>query len=777
VHERNGAHVQQAFAAQRAEHDDVKAVLDRRWAEMLRNVMLIVRRYLRILHHRRAVARQSFERLRALCLAGDDVFWSLTVPSTLSSASAADVLRPAVVAVASRAKASPVDLPSFLSNFSVTTPVSGSAILQPYLDALKHELYVPEADWARDGASSSSSSTAAAYAPLELGGVRVTWAGPCCGCCGFSAEIALILTPLSRYVPTRSTIAASCHCKGLPLSVQDTLQRIVVVREDGTLHRLGELRGHDGVVSNNSRAADSHAAGKSYAVMPEGVARSMAAVSPREEAEAGELLWSARLDQESPAAKHPWHGEHAPPVSALLKDLEPVAAVTSSSQRAQRDIAASPLPPPPGDATLPPVLQARRTNALASIVVRDIFRGGLAESDQAVAKQPAPPTSSSAGAGAPPVEVWVYHVDPVQARRMHWPEATIDYKISRSMFEFSRVTAEFAGELKDDRVYDEVWVPSDFVKDSFVMSGVPARKITVIPEPVDTAYFSPVAARKIDLPAAIGRPGWRARSSVGHRKVANEPLRGNFKFLSIFKWEYRKGWEILLHAYFSAFTRSDPVSLYILTYHWWPAVPPGADVRNPDAIWAEVASIAIDMGLIHDALPHIEIITADVTEADVLSLYRSCDAFVLPSRGEGWGLPPIQAMSMAMPTIVTRYSGMLQFTTNDTALYIEVERLERVRQRTSDYGPNEEMEWAVPSQRHLAVLLKEVAFTWTAEQRAALGRRARRHIQRYFGSHAVASLIARRLREIETLVRRRVARGTHYRGNNRTQFTYAPADL
>lgn len=29
-------------------------------------------------------------------------------------------------------------------------------------------------------------------------------------------------------------------------------------------------------------------------------------------------------------------------------------------------------------------------------------------------------------------------------------------------------------------------------------------------------------------------------------------------------------------------------------------------------------------------------------------LYKACDAFVLPTRGEGWGLPVMEAMSMAM---------------------------------------------------------------------------------------------------------------------------------
>ena len=40
-------------------------------------------------------------------------------------------------------------------------------------------------------------------------------------------------------------------------------------------------------------------------------------------------------------------------------------------------------------------------------------------------------------------------------------------------------------------------------------------------------------------------------------------------FLSVFKWEMRKGWDILLDVYFHSFTLQDPVSLFIITqeYH------------------------------------------------------------------------------------------------------------------------------------------------------------------------------------------------------------------
>ena len=43
------------------------------------------------------------------------------------------------------------------------------------------------------------------------------------------------------------------------------------------------------------------------------------------------------------------------------------------------------------------------------------------------------------------------------------------------------------------------------------------------------------------------------------------------------------------------------------------------------------------------------------------------DAFVLPTRGEGWGLPVMEAMAMALPVIVTNTSGCTQYLTHSNS--------------------------------------------------------------------------------------------------------------
>ena len=47
----------------------------------------------------------------------------------------------------------------------------------------------------------------------------------------------------------------------------------------------------------------------------------------------------------------------------------------------------------------------------------------------------------------------------------------------------------------------------------------------------------------------------------------------------------------------------------------------------------------------------------DLALKDLPKLYKAADAFVLPSRGEGWGRPHVEAMAMGLPVIATNWSG------------------------------------------------------------------------------------------------------------------------
>lgn len=56
-------------------------------------------------------------------------------------------------------------------------------------------------------------------------------------------------------------------------------------------------------------------------------------------------------------------------------------------------------------------------------------------------------------------------------------------------------------------------------------------------------------------------------STLAARAAAEEAAQNTrpFVFVSTFKWEMRKGWDVLLSAYLSEFNATDNVELYILT--------------------------------------------------------------------------------------------------------------------------------------------------------------------------------------------------------------------
>ena len=107
---------------------------------------------------------------------------------------------------------------------------------------------------------------------------------------------------------------------------------------------------------------------------------------------------------------------------------------------------------------------------------------------------------------------------------------------------------------------DEVWVPSEFVRHAFLTSGVQPAKVHLIAEAIDVFAFDPAVATPITLPL-------RGRHTQHWTYWSSRPYHPEqetyYKFLSNFKWEMRKGWEILFESYFTEFAATYRVSLYV----------------------------------------------------------------------------------------------------------------------------------------------------------------------------------------------------------------------
>ena len=64
-------------------------------------------------------------------------------------------------------------------------------------------------------------------------------------------------------------------------------------------------------------------------------------------------------------------------------------------------------------------------------------------------------------------------------------------------------------------------------------------------------------------------------------------------------------------------------------------------------------------------LPNMRWVQSQSARKDFVRIYPSCDAFVLPTRTEGWGLPILEAMAAGLPTLAPRYSAITEYMPED----------------------------------------------------------------------------------------------------------------
>ena len=258
-----------------------------------------------------------------------------------------------------------------------------------------------------------------------------------------------------------------------------------------------------------------------------------------------------------------------------------------------------------------------RTRAVQSEQGTDCFcPGSPASFTQALSRASQPKqftrwrqeAASAATAEAADVVVWVQHKDPGSFTRSYGSlrGRRPDYVVGRSMYEFTRIDPNWLPKANDDDQVDELWVPSTFVWSVFKKNGIRESKLVVVPEPVDVHQYAPHAASPYALPHRA------FRSQCSPHAADPSVLGGNYKFLSVFKLEDRKGWDVLLAAYLAEFKAGDRVSLYLACYIWGEA-----DSRNPAAVMRKVLAKAKELGYDTEALPHIEVVTQELTEAEV----------------------------------------------------------------------------------------------------------------------------------------------------------------
>lgn len=94
----------------------------------------------------------------------------------------------------------------------------------------------------------------------------------------------------------------------------------------------------------------------------------------------------------------------------------------------------------------------------------------------------------------------------------------------------------------------------------------------------------------------------------------------------------------MLQAYLEEFKPEEDVTLHLQTYIF----QGGKQAHNPAAVWRKIDRFASLMGFDTEDIayrdkdiPSIHVMAKEIDTVDLPSLYAACDAFVLPTHGEG----------------------------------------------------------------------------------------------------------------------------------------------
>jgi glycosyltransferase involved in cell wall biosynthesis len=233
---------------------------------------------------------------------------------------------------------------------------------------------------------------------------------------------------------------------------------------------------------------------------------------------------------------------------------------------------------------------------------------------------------------------------------------------------------------------DELWVPSNFVRDAFVRNGVDSGRVVVIPNGYDPEIFNP------------------------HGRFLRPQGSRDFIFLFVGGAIPRKGIDLLLEAFKSAFVSTANVTLALLVS--------GASGAYQHNSWvSQIQAAATDR-----TLPPVLPIFETVVDSTLANLYRGAGALVLPYRGEGFGLPLLEAMACGKPVITTADGPAKDFCAASSSYLIPATTVP-VTDQPPPLGPMAgEFTWFEPDFAELVRVLRHVYEN--RSEAAAKGKRA-----------------------------------------------------
>lgn len=202
------------------------------------------------------------------------------------------------------------------------------------------------------------------------------------------------------------------------------------------------------------------------------------------------------------------------------------------------------------------------------------------------------------------------------------------YNIGRVFWETDKLPKDFSEGVRD---LQEIWTGSEFTKQSILNAGIDEVPIYIIPE-------------AIEKPMADIQP-------------FTHQVAESFAFYSIFEWTERKNPRGLIEAFYNEFDANSDVALVIKTYIT------DFTNKNKNKIKSDIKQIKKKFQ--GKNLPPIYLYTHLMNRHQIYRFHQTFDCFISLSRGEGWGIPIMEAGIMGKPIITTKCGGITEYLRND----------------------------------------------------------------------------------------------------------------
>jgi len=313
-------------------------------------------------------------------------------------------------------------------------------------------------------------------------------------------------------------------------------------------------------------------------------------------------------------------------------------------------------------------------------------------------------TQALAGASSErfPIDLWYVNADQTPATGAFLASKGLESRYKIGFWHWEQPVFPQA-HLGAFALVDEVWVPSNFVRDA--VAAVSPVPVVVIPHALQFAA-TPGIRR-----AAFGLPEDKLLALVMY---------------DFHSYQYRKNPQAAIAAFRQAAAGRADAMLVVKTIN---------GKHHPEAEAELRAGLA--------SLPHAVVIDTFLTRQQTWDLQSCCDMLVSLHRAEGFGLAPAEMMYLGKPVVATGWSANTDFMNHENSMPVDFV-LEPLAETIGAYpaGPL----WAEADIGHAADCIRRLLDD--AALRERIGQRAARDIRRQLDPEAVGKLVAGRLNAI-----------------------------